>query len=191
MPGAKPSGGRSTGSPAKPTALCGTCGDRCTAPPSTNWRWWTLGIHLEVCPPCRFPGAWREALVEQLPERLRQAQPAVPSFGLHRGERFVAYGAGLLGFHCGITEVVVPDLSWSYEHCFPEIHAVPLTPGSNWMSTRSSARSTPRSRPDPTWIRSRGGRVEQSAQCHRPGLRRRVGAAAPVPAARTRDLCHR
>jgi aspartate/methionine/tyrosine aminotransferase len=36
---------------------------------------------------------------------------------------------GLLGFHCGIAEVVVPDLSWSYEHCFPSIHAVPLTSG--------------------------------------------------------------
>ncbi len=35
---------------------------------------------------------------------------------------------GLLGFHCGITEVVVPDLSWSYEQCFPVVHAVPLTP---------------------------------------------------------------
>jgi aspartate/methionine/tyrosine aminotransferase len=34
---------------------------------------------------------------------------------------------GILGFHCGITEVVIPDLSWSYEQCFPEIHAVPLT----------------------------------------------------------------
>ncbi len=36
---------------------------------------------------------------------------------------------GLLGFHCGISEVIVPDLSWSYEHCFPSVHAVPLTPG--------------------------------------------------------------
>lgn len=35
---------------------------------------------------------------------------------------------GLLGYHCGIREVVVPDLSWSYEQCFPETHAVPLTP---------------------------------------------------------------
>jgi aspartate/methionine/tyrosine aminotransferase len=34
---------------------------------------------------------------------------------------------GLLGFHCGIREVVVPDLSWSYEQCFPSIKAVPLT----------------------------------------------------------------
>ncbi len=34
---------------------------------------------------------------------------------------------GLLGFHCGLTEVVFPDLSWSYEQCFPRVHAVPLT----------------------------------------------------------------
>ena len=34
---------------------------------------------------------------------------------------------GILGFHCDITEVVIPDLSWSYEQCFPRIHAVPLT----------------------------------------------------------------
>ena len=34
---------------------------------------------------------------------------------------------GLLGFHCGIKEVVIPDLSWSYEQCFPIVHAVPLT----------------------------------------------------------------
>jgi aspartate/methionine/tyrosine aminotransferase len=35
---------------------------------------------------------------------------------------------GLLGFHCGIREVVVSDLSWSYEHCFPAVRPVPLTP---------------------------------------------------------------
>lgn len=35
---------------------------------------------------------------------------------------------GILGFHCGIREVVIPDLSWSYEQCFPIVHAVPLTP---------------------------------------------------------------
>jgi aspartate/methionine/tyrosine aminotransferase len=34
---------------------------------------------------------------------------------------------GILGFHCGITEAVIPDLSWSYEQCFPKVHAVPLT----------------------------------------------------------------
>jgi aspartate/methionine/tyrosine aminotransferase len=35
---------------------------------------------------------------------------------------------GLLGFHCGLREVIVPDLSWSYEQCFPATCAVPLTP---------------------------------------------------------------
>jgi hypothetical protein len=28
---------------------------------------------------------------------------------------------GILGFHCEITEVVIPDLSWSYEQCFPKV----------------------------------------------------------------------
>ncbi|MGA9117730.1 MAG: pyridoxal phosphate-dependent aminotransferase [Bacteroidota bacterium] len=34
---------------------------------------------------------------------------------------------GLLGFHCGISDVVAPDLSWTYEHCFPNVTAIPLT----------------------------------------------------------------
>ena len=42
---------------------------------------------------------------------------------------------GVLGFHCGITEVVIADLSWSYEQCFPPVHAVPLTDSWNWTST--------------------------------------------------------
>jgi aspartate/methionine/tyrosine aminotransferase len=36
-------------------------------------------------------------------------------------------GLGLLGFHCGIKEVIFPDLSWTYEHCFPSVSVVPLT----------------------------------------------------------------
>lgn len=35
---------------------------------------------------------------------------------------------GLLGFHCGIREVLLPDLSWTYEHCFPRVSSIPLTP---------------------------------------------------------------
>jgi len=34
----------------------------------------------------------------------------------------------LLGNHCGIRDVIIPDLSWTYEHCFPAVQAVPLTP---------------------------------------------------------------
>lgn len=33
----------------------------------------------------------------------------------------------LLGFHCGIDEVIIPDLSWTYEHCFPKNFPVSLT----------------------------------------------------------------
>lgn len=36
-------------------------------------------------------------------------------------------GLGMLGFHCGFREVIIPDLSWTYEHCFPKVHVVPLT----------------------------------------------------------------
>ncbi|MGE5400214.1 MAG: aminotransferase class I/II-fold pyridoxal phosphate-dependent enzyme [Ignavibacteriales bacterium] len=36
-------------------------------------------------------------------------------------------GLGLLGFYCGIREVIIPDLSWTYEHCFPSVCVVPLT----------------------------------------------------------------
>lgn len=31
-----------------------------------------------------------------------------------------------LGFHCGIESVIIPDLSWTYEHCFPDVHTVSL-----------------------------------------------------------------
>ncbi len=34
---------------------------------------------------------------------------------------------GIIGFRCGIKEVVCADLSWTYEHCFPSVTAVPLT----------------------------------------------------------------
>ena len=34
---------------------------------------------------------------------------------------------GILGFHCGVSEVVIPDLSWSYEQCFTKTYTVPLS----------------------------------------------------------------
>jgi aspartate/methionine/tyrosine aminotransferase len=36
-------------------------------------------------------------------------------------------GLGLIGLHCGVSEVIFPDLSWTYEHCFPNVRVVPLT----------------------------------------------------------------
>ena len=32
----------------------------------------------------------------------------------------------LLGFHSGIEEIITPDLSWTYEHCFPRVETVSL-----------------------------------------------------------------
>ncbi|MEW6195202.1 MAG: pyridoxal phosphate-dependent aminotransferase [Bacteroidota bacterium] len=34
---------------------------------------------------------------------------------------------GLLGFHCGIKEIITCDYSWTYEHCFPKSNFIPLT----------------------------------------------------------------
>lgn len=34
---------------------------------------------------------------------------------------------GILGQHCGITEVVIPDFSWTYHHVFDRVTTVPLT----------------------------------------------------------------
>jgi aspartate/methionine/tyrosine aminotransferase len=36
-------------------------------------------------------------------------------------------GLSLLGFHCGIDDVVTCDHGWTYEHCFPSVSAVPLS----------------------------------------------------------------
>ena len=58
---------------------------------------------------------------------------------------------GILGFHCGISEVVIPDLSWSYEQCFPKVHAVPLTPTLNLDVDGMIGKLDQLCRQDPTW----------------------------------------
>lgn len=65
---------------------------------------------------------------------------------------------GILGFHCGITEVVIPDLSWSYEQCFPTVHAVPLTESLELDAEAIIARVEELCRNDPSW-RQRGAVV--------------------------------
>ncbi|MBN2469670.1 MAG: pyridoxal phosphate-dependent aminotransferase, partial [Anaerolineae bacterium] len=59
---------------------------------------------------------------------------------------------GILGFHCGITEVVIPDLSWSYEQCFPRVHAVPLTEALELDAGAMIDRVETLYRQDPTWL---------------------------------------
>ncbi|MCC6906139.1 MAG: pyridoxal phosphate-dependent aminotransferase [Anaerolineae bacterium] len=58
---------------------------------------------------------------------------------------------GILGFHCGITDVLIPDLSWSYEQCFPTVHAVPLTPALGLDADALIAKLEDLCQADPTW----------------------------------------
>jgi len=89
-----------------------------------------------------FVGDQRHEFVEGL---LAGANPAISSHDLEQAflsqfhQHHPEYDAGalhvvsgssrtalsLLGFHCGVHEVIVPDLSWTYEHCFPSVTAVP------------------------------------------------------------------
>ena len=58
---------------------------------------------------------------------------------------------GILGFHCGITEVVIADLSWSYEQCFPKVHAVPMTASLELDVDAMIGKVEQLSRQDPSW----------------------------------------
>lgn len=77
-------------------------------------------------------------ILQSLPERREDLVAAFKAAFLHHHPEYrpeatiVVSGSArtalsLLGFHCGVREVVVPDLSWTYEQCFPAITAVPLT----------------------------------------------------------------
>jgi aspartate/methionine/tyrosine aminotransferase len=65
---------------------------------------------------------------------------------------------GILGYHCEITEVVIPDLSWSYEQCFPKVHAIPLTPSLELDVNAIIEKLEQLCRKDPAW-RKRGAFV--------------------------------
>ncbi|MGA2490971.1 MAG: aminotransferase class I/II-fold pyridoxal phosphate-dependent enzyme, partial [Anaerolineales bacterium] len=60
---------------------------------------------------------------------------------------------GILGFHCGITEVVIADLSWSYEQCFPKVHAVPMNPSLELNVDALIGKIEELCRQDPSWQR--------------------------------------
>jgi aspartate/methionine/tyrosine aminotransferase len=73
--------------------------------------------------------AWRGALRDALLQVFVRSHPEYLPSACVAVSGSSRTALGLLGFHCGIREVVIPDLSWSYEHCFPEVEAVPLAPG--------------------------------------------------------------
>jgi aspartate/methionine/tyrosine aminotransferase len=57
----------------------------------------------------------------------------------------------LLGFHCGINEVIIPDFSWTYEHCFPKVDAIPLTENLELDSEAIIKRVKLKLDKDPAW----------------------------------------
>ncbi len=57
----------------------------------------------------------------------------------------------LLGFHCGIRDVIFPDLSWTYEHCFPSVEAVALTADFDLDVDAILAAVDARIAADPSW----------------------------------------
>ncbi|MEW5873180.1 MAG: aminotransferase class I/II-fold pyridoxal phosphate-dependent enzyme [Chloroflexota bacterium] len=95
--------------------------------------------------------AWRQALERSF----------LSAFCRHQGQYLpeaclVASGSsrtalGILGFHCGISEVVIADLSWSYEQCFPEVYVVPLTEALELDAEGMIAKVEELRRKDPAW----------------------------------------
>jgi aspartate/methionine/tyrosine aminotransferase len=71
--------------------------------------------------------AWREALQRSFLSVFMKHQPQYCPEACLVASGSSRTALGILGFHCGITDVVIPDLSWSYEQCFPNVHVVPLT----------------------------------------------------------------
>ncbi len=58
---------------------------------------------------------------------------------------------GLLGWHGGIRQVLTFDLSWTYEHCFPQVETVPLQPDLQPQWTELERRIQEKLHADPTW----------------------------------------
>ena len=71
--------------------------------------------------------AWCQALQRSFLSAFARHQPQYKPEACQVASGSSRTALGIIGFHCGISEVVIPDLSWSYEQCFPKVHAVPLT----------------------------------------------------------------
>jgi aspartate/methionine/tyrosine aminotransferase len=71
--------------------------------------------------------AWHAELEKALLASFLNHHPeyAGPACTVVSGSARTAFG--ILGRHCGIQEVVTPDLSWTYEHGFSKVTAVSLT----------------------------------------------------------------
>lgn len=113
-------------------------------------------------PPDPFEGLGFREILHALPERAPELADAFrAAFLRHHPEyepeaSIVVSGSartalGLLGFHCGIREAIIPDLSWTYEHCFPEVTSIPLAPGFELHVDAILAAVDERLRKSPGW----------------------------------------
>ncbi len=73
-----------------------------------------------------YDPAWQQALMESFLCVFLQHQPQYQPEKCMIVSGSSRTALGILGFNCGITDVVISDLSWSYEQCFPKVHVVPL-----------------------------------------------------------------
>jgi aspartate/methionine/tyrosine aminotransferase len=71
---------------------------------------------------------WIEALLRSFLSAFVKQQPQYMAEACQVASGSSRTALAILGKHCGITEVVIADLSWSYEQCFPVVHVVPLQP---------------------------------------------------------------
>lgn len=69
---------------------------------------------------------WQHELEQSFLSNFLAHNPEYNAANCHVVSGSARTALSLIGFHCGITEVVIPDLSWTYEHGFPKVDAVPL-----------------------------------------------------------------
>ncbi len=57
----------------------------------------------------------------------------------------------IVGFYCGIKEVISCDFSWTYEHCFPKVHVTTLDDNLDLDVDAIKAKVKELERKDPNW----------------------------------------
>ncbi len=61
---------------------------------------------------------------------------------------------GILGFHGPIRKVMTLDLSWTYEHCFPQVDVLPLNPLQPFTADQLIAEMEQQIERDPSYLHS-------------------------------------
>lgn len=97
--------------------------------------------------------AWRATLMRSFLWAFTRHQPQYQPEACQVASGSSRTALGMLGFHCGLTDVLFPDLSWSYEQCFPNVHVVPLTPDLTLDVDTMIAKIEQLCQADPAWAR--------------------------------------